>query len=145
MTYICPYLCFGVVFGILGDVEGFPLPLKWSRSSPRRRIIIDVFFLNINIDTRYFSPSDNLEEEISTNFGVIEMERIYFRLSCADVCVDVVRPWLYSFNIYSRDCSLNIYIHSTWHQWHRFLHFSFSFFHFYTTLTQNTRKDDAIE
>lgn len=32
-----------VVFGILGDVEGFPLTLKRTKSLPRQRIII-VFF-----------------------------------------------------------------------------------------------------
>lgn len=56
LTYMTIFVL--VVFGILGDVEGIPLPLKWTRSSPRRRIIIDVFFYTIT-GTRYFSPSDN--------------------------------------------------------------------------------------
>ena len=55
LTYM-PIFGPNVVFGILGDVEGFPLPQKWTRSSPRCRIIIDVF--STIIGTRYFSPSD---------------------------------------------------------------------------------------
>lgn len=47
-----------VVFGILGDVEGFPLPLKRTKSLPLRQIIIARFFMTI-IVTRYFSPSDH--------------------------------------------------------------------------------------
>lgn len=48
-----------VVFGILGDVEGFPLPLKRTKSLPLRQIIIARFFFMTIIVTRYFSPSDN--------------------------------------------------------------------------------------
>lgn len=61
------------MFGLLGDVEGIPLPLKWTRSSPRRRVIID-FFKNTITGTRYFSASDHFGEEILRNNGVINME-----------------------------------------------------------------------
>lgn len=50
MTYMPIFVL--VVFGILGDVEGIPLPLKWTRSSPRRRIIIAPSFKKIAV-TRY--------------------------------------------------------------------------------------------
>lgn len=58
-----------VVFGILGDVEGFPLPLKRTKSLPLRQIIIArFFFLQTIIVTRYFSPSDNFPEKKGTSF-----------------------------------------------------------------------------
>lgn len=61
MTYMPIFVL--VVFGILGDVEGIPLPPKRTRGSPRRRIIIARPFKK-NIDVTRFSHRLIIREEV---------------------------------------------------------------------------------